>query len=88
MTQETEQDDETQYETEDVETRWKGLSTTIALSITAVYLAIPVLSAFGIANLDAITQSWFLALTMGFIAVLVYTFGHEAIATAKDALGK
>lgn len=79
---------ETNEATEDPEARWTGLSTVMAGLITIVYVMLPLGAAFGILNLGAVTQPWFLMLSLAFLTVLAYTFGQGKLEAAKKALGE
>lgn len=86
-----EEDSENEYETEDPDTRWKGLSTVLAFAIAISYLAPPLAVVFGpmfgvSVSLSPITQAWWFVLSLAFVTVLAYTFGPDTLKQAKKAI--
>lgn len=79
---------EGQFETEDPDKRWVGLSTAVGFLIAIHYPALVVAAALGVVDLEAIPQPYYLADTLGWLGVMTYIFGEKTIASAKEALGK
>lgn len=74
--------------THDPSVRAKWLSTIVAIPIAFHYPAIIVAAVMGLVDLEAVTQSWFLFDTVGWLGVMTYIFGERTIAAARQAMGK
>lgn len=81
-------DDEGAMETDDPETRWKGLSTVVGLLVALHYPVLVTLATFGAVDLSVIPEAFFWADTIGWMGVMTYIFGEDTIATARSAMGK
>lgn len=77
---------EAKGETKDPDVRWKGLSTLLSLAIAIFYLGLPTLAVVTSFELSAIPQAWWFMLTLGWVAVLAYTYGKDTIKAAREAL--
>lgn len=81
-------DVEAEHTVTDPEHRWHALSTVVAFPVALHLPALVVLAAFGVVDLTAVPQAYFVADTVGWLGVLAYIFGEQTIKAGREALGK